>query len=421
MHLERHPNLHSEKEFETDMSQHPLPDNLHIDTLAVRAAVDRSQYGENSEAMYLTSGYVQPDAETAARRFAGEEEGYTYARLGNPTVASMEIRLAALEGSEACIATSTGMSAILLMCLGLLKSGDHVICSHSLFGSTIKLIGSEFAKFGVQTTFVSQTQVAEWQAAMQPNTRLLFAETPTNPLTEVCDIKALAQIAHAGNALLVVDNCFATPILQRPIAMGADLVVHSGTKYLDGQGRVMAGALCGSKALIDDVFGPVMRSAGMTLSPFNAWVVLKGLETLGIRMKAQSEQALALAQWLETQAHVSRVFYPGLKSHPQHELAIAQQSNMGGAVLSFEVKAQSPEQGRQNAFKVMNAMRTASLCTNLGDVKTLIAHPASTSHGRLTEAQRQVAGIQQSLIRVAVGLEHLDDLKADFLRGFQAL
>jgi O-succinylhomoserine sulfhydrylase len=403
------------------MSQHPLPDNLHIDTLAVRAAVDRSQYGENSEAMYLTSGYVQPDAETAARRFAGEEDGYTYARLGNPTVASMEVRLAALEGAEACIATSTGMSAILLMCLGLLKSGDHVICSHSMFGSTIKLIGSEFAKFGVQTTFVSQTQVAEWKAAMQPNTRLLFAETPTNPLTEVCDIKALAEIAHAGHALLVVDNCFATPILQRPLEMGADLIVHSGTKYLDGQGRVMAGALCGSKALIDDVFGPVMRSAGMTLSPFNAWVVLKGLETLGIRMKAQSEQTMALAQWLETQPQVARVFYPGLKSHPQHALAMAQQSGMGGAVLSFEVKAQSPEQGRENAFKVMNAMRTVSLCTNLGDVKTLVAHPASTSHGRLTEAQRQVAGIQQSLIRVAVGLEHLDDLKADFLRGFSAL
>jgi O-succinylhomoserine sulfhydrylase len=403
------------------MSQHPLPDNLHIDTLAVRAAVDRSQYGENSEAMYLTSGYVQPDAETAARRFAGEEDGYTYARLGNPTVASMEVRLAALEGAEACIATSTGMSAILLMCLGLLKSGDHVICSHSMFGSTIKLIGSEFAKFGVQTTFVSQTQVAEWKAAMQPNTRLLFAETPTNPLTEVCDIKALAEIAHAGHALLVVDNCFATPILQRPLEMGADLIVHSGTKYLDGQGRVMAGALCGSKALIDDVFGPVMRSAGMTLSPFNAWVVLKGLETLGIRMKAQSEQTMALAQWLEAQPQVARVFYPGLKSHPQHALAMAQQSGMGGAVLSFEVKAQVPEQGRENAFKVMNAMRTVSLCTNLGDVKTLVAHPASTSHGRLTEAQRQVAGIQQSLIRVAVGLEHLDDLKADFLRGFSAL
>ncbi len=403
------------------MSQHPLPDNLHIDTLAVRAAVDRSQYGENSEAMYLTSGYVQPDAETAARRFAGEEEGYTYARLGNPTVSSFEMRLAALEGAVACIATSTGMSAILLMCLGLLKSGDHVICSHSLFGSTIKLIGSEFAKFGVQTSYVSQTNVAEWKAAMQPNTRLLFAETPTNPLTDVCDIQALADIAHAGNALLVVDNCFATPILQRPLEMGADLIVHSGTKYLDGQGRVMAGALCGSKALIDDVFGPVMRSAGMTLSPFNAWVVLKGLETLGIRMHAQSQQALALAQWLEAQPQVARVYYPGLKSHAQHTLAMKQQSGLGGAVLSFEVKANSPEQGRENAFKVMNATRTVSLSTNLGDVKTLVAHPASTSHGRLSEAQRQVAGIQQSLIRVAVGLEHLDDLKADFIRGFQAL
>ncbi len=403
------------------MSQYPLPDNLHIDTLAVRAAVDRSQYGENSEAMYLTSGYVQPDAETAARRFAGEEEGYTYARLGNPTVSSFEMRLAALEGAEACIATSTGMSSILLMCLGLLKSGDHVICSHSMFGSTIKLIGSEFAKFGVQTSYVSQTNVAEWKAAMQPNTRLLFAETPTNPLTDVCDIQALADIAHAGNALLVVDNCFATPILQRPLEMGADLIVHSGTKYLDGQGRVMAGALCGSKALIDDVFGPVMRSAGMTLSPFNAWVVLKGLETLGIRMHAQSQQALALAQWLEAQSQVARVYYPGLKSHAQHALAMKQQSGLGGAVLSFEVKANSPEQGRENAFKVMNATRTVSLSTNLGDVKTLVAHPASTSHGRLSEAQRQVAGIQQSLIRVAVGLEHLDDLKADFIRGFQAL
>jgi O-succinylhomoserine sulfhydrylase len=403
------------------MSQHPLPENLHIDTLAVRAAVDRSQYGENSEAMYLTSGYVQPDAETAARRFAGEEEGYTYSRLGNPTVTSFEMRLAAMEGAEACVATSTGMSAILLMCLGLLKSGDHVICSHSLFGSTIKLIGSEFAKFGVQTSYVSQTNVAEWQAAMQPNTRLLFAETPTNPLTDVCDIQALADIAHAGNALLVVDNCFATPILQRPLSMGADLVVHSGTKYLDGQGRVMAGALCGSKTLIEDVFGTVMRSAGMTLSPFNAWVVLKGLETLSIRMQAQSLQALALAQWLEAQPQVARVYYPGLKSHPQHALAMKQQSGLGGAVLSFEVKANTPEQGRENAFKLMNATRMVSLSTNLGDVKTLVAHPASTSHGRLSEAQRQVAGIQQGLIRVAVGLEHLEDLKADFTRGFQAL
>jgi O-succinylhomoserine sulfhydrylase len=341
--------------------------------------------------------------------------------LGNPTVTSMEMRLAALEVAEACIATSTGMSAILLMCMGLLKSGDHVICSHSLFGSTIKLIGGEFAKFGVTTSFVSQTDVAEWKAAMQPNTRLLFAETPTNPLTEVCDISALADIAHAQGALLVVDNCFATPILQRPLSMGADLIVHSGTKYLDGQGRVMAGALCGSKALIEEVFFPVMRSAGMTLSPFNAWVILKGMETLGLRMQAQSRQTLELARWLEAQPQVARVFYPGLPSHPQHELAMRQQSGLGGAVLSFQVKADQPEQGRARAFHVMNAMRTVSLCTNLGDVKTLVAHPASTSHGRLTEAQRQTAGIQQSLIRVAVGLEHLDDLKADFLRGFDTL
>ena len=403
------------------MTQPSSPKDWHTETLAVRAAVDKSQYGENSEALYLTSSFTQPDSETAARRFAGEQDGFIYSRFTNPTTASMEVRLAALEGSEACVATASGMAAVLLLCMGLLKSGDHVICSHSLFGSSIKLIGSEFAKFGVQTSYVSQTNVAEWKAAMQPNTRLLFAETPTNPLTDVCDIQALADIAHDGNALLVVDNCFATPILQRPLEMGADLIVHSGTKYLDGQGRVMAGALCGSKALIEDVFGPVMRSAGMTLSPFNAWVVLKGLETLGIRMHAQSQQALALAQWLEAQPQVARVYYPGLKSHAQHALAMKQQSGLGGAVLSFEVKANSPEQGRENAFKVMNATRTVSLSTNLGDVKTLVAHPASTSHGRLSEAQRQVAGIQQSLIRVAVGLEHLDDLKADFTRGFQAI
>jgi len=398
-----------------------LPQGLHLDTLAVRAAVDKTQYGENSEALFITSSFTQPDCETAARRFSGEEEGYIYSRFTNPTVASMEKRLAALEGSEACIGTASGMAAVLLLCMGLLKSGDHVVCSRSVFGSTLKLIGSEFGKFGVQTTFVSQTDPDEWRRAMQPNTKLLFAETPTNPLTEVCDIRVLADIAHSGGALLVVDNCFATPILQRPLEMGADLIVHSGTKYLDGQGRVMAGALCGSKALIEDVFGPVMRSAGMTLSPFNAWVVLKGLETLGIRMHAQSQQALALAQWLEAQPQVARVYYPGLKSHAQHALAMKQQSGLGGAVLSFEVKANSPEQGRENAFKVMNATRTVSLSTNLGDVKTLVAHPASTSHGRLSEAQRQVAGIQQSLIRVAVGLEHLDDLKADFTRGFQAL
>ena len=397
------------------------PSVLHRDTQSVRAAVARGQYGENSEALYLTSGYVQPDAATAARRFAGEEEGYTYARLGNPTVSSMEQRLAALEGTEACIGTASGMGAILLMCMGLLKSGDHVICSHSMFGSTIKLIGGEFAKFGVQSTFVSQTDVREWQAAVKPNTRLLFAETPTNPLTEVCDIAALADVAHRAGALFAVDNCFATPVFQRPVEMGADLIVHSGTKYLDGQGRVMAGALCGTKALVNDVFGPVMRSAGMTLAPFNAWVILKGMETLNIRMQAQSEQALRLAQWLEGHPAIERVLYPGLVSHPQHALAMAQQSGSGGAVLSFVVKAADPEQARARAFHVMDSMQTLSLSTNLGDVKTLVAHPASTSHGRLSEAQRQSAGIGQGLVRVAVGLEHMADIQADLARGLDSL
>jgi O-succinylhomoserine sulfhydrylase len=403
------------------MSDQPSPIDLHRDTQSVRAAVARSQYGENSEALYLTSGYVQPDAATAARRFAGEEEGYTYARLGNPTVSSMEQRLAALEGTEACIGTASGMGAILLMCMGLLKSGDHVICSHSMFGSTIKLIGAEFAKFGVQSTFVSQTDVGEWQAAVKPNTRLLFAETPTNPLTEVCDIAALADVAHRAGALFAVDNCFATPVFQRPVEMGADLIVHSGTKYLDGQGRVMAGALCGTKALINDVFGPVMRSAGMTLAPFNAWVILKGMETLNIRMQAQSDQALTLAQWLEGHPAIERVLYPGLASHPQHALAMAQQSGSGGAVLSFVLKAADPEQARARAFHVMDSMQTLSLSTNLGDVKTLVAHPASTSHGRLSEAQRQSAGIGQGLVRVAVGLEHMADIQADLARGLDSV
>jgi O-succinylhomoserine sulfhydrylase len=403
------------------MSDQPSPIDLHRDTQSVHAAVARSQYGENSEALYLTSGYVQPDAATAARRFAGEEEGYTYARLGNPTVSSMEQRLAALEGTEACIGTASGMGAILLMCMGLLKSGDHVICSHSMFGSTIKLIGGEFAKFGVQSTFVSQTDVGEWQAAVKPNTRLLFAETPTNPLTEVCDIAALADVAHRAGALFAVDNCFATPVFQRPVEMGADLIVHSGTKYLDGQGRVMAGALCGTKALVNDVFGPVMRSAGMTLAPFNAWVILKGMETLNIRMQAQSDQALRLAQWLEGHPAIERVLYPGLASHPQHALAMAQQSGSGGAVLSFVLKAADPEQARARAFHVMDSMQTLSLSTNLGDVKTLVAHPASTSHGRLSEAQRQSAGIGQGLVRVAVGLEHMADIQADLACGLDSL
>jgi O-succinylhomoserine sulfhydrylase len=309
------------------------------------------------------------------------------------------------------------MSAVLLLCMGLLKSGDHVVCSRSVFGSTLKLIGSEFGKFGVQTTFVSQTDVDEWRRAVQPNTRLLFAETPTNPLTDVCDIAVLADIAHQAGALLAVDNCFCTPALQRPIDLGADIVVHSGTKHLDGQGRVVAGALCASDALIRGTFVPVMRSAGMSLSPFNAWVVLKGMETLGIRMQAQSQRALELARWLEAHPRVARVYYPGLESHPQHALAMRQQQGLGGAVLSFDVKGDTPEAGRRNAFHVIDSTQMLSVTANLGDVKTTITQPASTSHGRLTEAQRQAAGIQQHLIRVAVGLEHLDDLKADLSRG----
>ena len=399
----------------------PLPPGLQLQTLAVREAEAKSQFGENSEALYLTSSFVQPDAATAARRFAGEEDGYIYSRFTNPTVASMEQRLAALEGTEACMGTSSGMSAILLMCMGLLKAGDHVVCSQSVFGSTIKLIAGEFGKFGVQSTFVSQTDVGAWQAAIQPNTKLLFAETPTNPLTEVCDIAALADVAHQAGAWLAVDNCFCSPALQQPAKLGADLIIHSGTKYLDGQGRVVAGAICCSQKMIDEKFMPVMRSAGMSLSPFNAWVVLKGLETLSIRMKAQSENALALATWLEAQPQVARVYYPGLKSHPQHELALRQQSGMGGAVLSFDVKAQGPEQSRQKAFHVIDHTQVMSITANLGDTKTTITHPASTSHGRLTEVQRQAAGIGQGLIRVAVGLEHIDDLKADLARGLDTL
>lgn len=407
------------------MTQKALPDNLHRDTLAVRTAVDKSQYGENSEALYLTSSFVQSDAATAVRRFANEEEGYIYSRFSNPTVASMEQRLAAMEGTEACIGTASGMAAILLMCMGLLKSGDHVICSQSVFGSTIKLIGGEFGRFGVQTTFVSQTDVAEWRAAVRPNTRLLFAETPTNPLTEVCDIRALADIAHAAGALLAVDNCFCSPALSQPVKFGADLVIHSGTKYLDGQGRVIAGAICGTKQLIDEKLVPIMRSAGMSLSPFNAWVVLKGLETLSIRMQAQSANALALATWLEAQPGVERVYYPGLASHPQHALAMRQQTlngqGCGGAVVAFSLKGDDAENARKNAFHVIDSTLVCSITSNLGDTKTTITHPATTSHGRLTEAQRLAAGISQGLVRLAVGLEYIDDLKADLARGLDSL
>jgi O-succinylhomoserine sulfhydrylase len=403
------------------MTEKKLPPNLHRETLAVRTGIEASQYGENSEALYLSSSFVQPDAATAMRRFAGTEEGFTYSRTSNPTVTAFERRLAALEGTEAAIGASSGMGAILMMCMGLLKAGDHVVCSRSVFGSTLNLIGTIFGKFGVETTFVSQTDVAEWRAAMRPATKLLFAETPTNPLTDVCDIQALAAIAHSGGALLCVDNCFCTPVLQRPIELGADLIIHSGTKYLDGQGRVLAGAICGPNRLIRDVFDPVVRTAGMALSPFNAWVVLKGMETLGIRMQAQCAAALELARWLEAHAKVARVYYPGLPSHGQHELAMKQQSGLGGAVVSFDVVGDGPEALRRNAFHVIDSTQVLSITANLGDTKSTITHPGTTSHGRLKEEQRQAAGISQGLIRVAVGLEHLDDLKADLARGLDTL
>jgi len=397
-----------------------LPQGLHLETLAVRTALAPSQHGENSEGLFLTSAYVQPDAQTSARRFADMED-FTYSRTSNPTVRSFEARLAAMEGAEAAVATATGMSAILLLIMGLLKAGDHVVCSRSVFGSTVSLFAKEFGKFGVETSFVSQTDLAEWRAALRPTTKLLFAETPTNPLTDVCDIRALADLAHDAGALLTVDNTFCSPALQRPLALGADLVMHAGTKYLDGQGRVMAGALCGSDRLMREVFGPVVRTAGMTLSPFNAWVVLKGMETLALRMKAQSESALAVARWLEAHPSVSRVYFPGLSSHPQHELAMRQQSGLGGAVLSFDVRAIGAEQAREAAFKVIDSTRILSIATNLGDTKSIITHPATTSHGRLTEAQRQAVGIGQGLIRLAVGLEHVDDITDDLQRGLGRL
>ena len=392
-----------------------LPPDARLDTLAVREGLPPSSWGENSEALFLTSSFVHPDAATAAARFANEEEAFVYSRFSNPTVTMMERRLAALEGAQAAIGTASGMAAILLLVMGTLKGGDHVVCSQSVFGSTIRLL-QDFAKYGIETSFVSQTDVDAWRAAVRPNTRLLFAETPSNPLTEVCDIAALADIAHQAGALLCVDNCFCSPALQQPIRLGADVVMHSGTKFLDGQGRVIAGALCGTEALVNDKLVPVMRSAGMSLSPFNAWVVLKGMETLSLRVRAQSERAFALAQWLERQPQVERVYHPSLPSHPQHRLAMAQQSGLGGAVVSFVARG-----GREGAFHVIDSTRICSITANLGDTKTTITHPASTSHGRLTEAQRQSAGIVQGMIRVGVGLDDLEDLKADLMRGLATL
>lgn len=399
-----------------------LPEGLHPQTLAVRQAVPPSQYGEHSEALMLTSSYVQPDAASSARRFANEEPGYTYTRTANPTVTSFEQRLAAMEGTQSAIAAATGMGAIALMAYGLLKTGDHIVASRSMFGSTIRLLGTELARFGVETTFVPQTDLAQWQAAIRPGrTRLLFAETPTNPLTDLCDIRALADLAHNAGAWLAVDNSFLTPALQKAAGLGADLVIHSGTKFLEGQGRVMAGAVCGPDELVQERLMPFIRSAGFNLSPFNAWVVLKGMETLFIRMREQSRQALELARWLQQHPQVARVYYPGLPEHPQHALAQRQHTGADGAVLAFDVVGNTPEELRQRAFAVIDRCRVISKTTNLGDVKTTLSHPATTSHGRLSEQQRQEAGIGQGLLRISAGLEYLKDVQDDLLRGLDAL
>ncbi|MEJ5211164.1 MAG: O-succinylhomoserine sulfhydrylase [Burkholderiales bacterium] len=390
-----------------------MSEEYRLDTLAVRAGIQRSQFHEHAEALFLTSSFVFDSAEQAAKRFSGEEPGNIYARFTNPTVTMFQERLAALEGAEACVATASGMAAILACVMGLLSAGDHIVASRAIFGATVQLFGNILKRFGVETSFVSPTDVGEWEAAVRPNTRLLFAETPSNPLTEVCDIAALADIAHRHGAWLAVDNCFCTPILQRPLELGADIVIHSATKYLDGQGRVLGGAVLGSKALLDGVY-TFLRTAGPTLSAFNAWVILKGLETLRLRMEAHSANALALARWLEEQPRVARVLYPGLPSHPQHALAMRQQKT-GGGIVSFEVKG-----GREAAWRVIDATRLLSITANLGDTKTTITHPATTTHGRLTPEQRAAAGISDGLIRIAVGLEAVEDIQADLARGLAA-
>jgi O-succinylhomoserine sulfhydrylase len=390
-----------------------MNESFHLETLAVRAGQRRSQFGEHAEALYLTSSFVFENAAQAAARFSGEEEGMVYARFSNPTVSMMQDRLAALEGAEGCIATASGMSAILSTVMALLKAGDHVVASRSIFGATQQLFGNILPRFGLDTTFVTGTSPEAFRAALRPSTKLVFVETPSNPLTEVFDIAALADVAHAHGALIAVDNCFCTPILQRPLELGADLVIHSATKYLDGQGRVLGGAVCGRKVLTEEVF-KFLRTAGPTISPFNAWVILKGLETLKIRMQAQSASALDLARRLEANPKVARVFYPGLASHPQHALAMRQQA-LGGAIVSFEVKG-----ARAEAWRVVDNCKLLSITANLGDVKTTITHPASTTHGRITPEARAEAGIGEGLLRIAVGLESVDDIEADLLRGLAA-
>jgi O-succinylhomoserine sulfhydrylase len=388
-----------------------MADKAEFDTLALRTGIHRSQFGEHSEAMYLTSSFVFENAAQAAARFTGGAEGNIYSRFTNPTVTAFQERLAALEGAETCVATASGMSAILATAMAVLKAGDHVLCSASVFGSTVQLFSNIMGKFGVDTTFVVGASVAAWEEALRKNTRLMFLETPSNPLTEIADIAALAAVSRRAGALLAVDNCFCTPALQLPLQLGADLVIHSATKYLDGQGRVLGGAVLGARGPVMDGVYAFLRTAGPSLSPFNAWVLLKGLETLRIRMDAQSQAALQLAQWLEAHLGVERVYYPGLPSHPQHELAKKQQ-RLGGAVVSFEVKG-----GRAAAWRVVDATRMISITANLGDTKTTITHPATTTHGRISPEARKAAGIGEGLLRVAVGLEALSDIEADLERG----
>jgi O-succinylhomoserine sulfhydrylase len=390
-----------------------MSEDYKLETLAVRAGVERSQFGEHSEALYLTSSFVFKSAAQAAARFGNQEPGNIYSRFTNPTVSVFEQRLAALEGAECCVATSSGMAAILSCVMGLLKAGDHILCSAGVFGATVQLLGTIMKRFGIDTTFVSGTGIANWQAALTPKTRMFYLETPSNPLTEVYDVAALAELARKAGALLVVDNCFCSPALQQPLALGADVVIHSATKYLDGQGRVLGGAVLGKRDVIYEGVLGFLRTAGPTLSAFNAWIILKGLETLGIRMQAQSASALELARWLEKQPAVERVYYPGLPSHPQHALALRQQKS-GGGIVSFDVKG-----GREAAWRVVDHTRLISITANLGDTKTTITHPASTTHGRITAEARAAAGIAEGLLRVAVGLEALEDIEADLRRGMR--
>lgn len=392
------------------MSVENTPEQYHAETLAIRGGRESSDYREHSQALHLTSSFCYESAEQAAAMFMGEIEGYTYSRFTNPTVTAFQQRLALMEGGERAIATATGMAAIQAIMMSLLKAGDHIVSSQSLFGSTTNLFAGLLAKFGVETTFVNATDLAAWEAAVKPNSKLFFLETPSNPLTEIADIAAVAAIAHCHDALLVVDNSFCSPALQQPLKLGADLVMHSATKYLDGHGRVMGGAVVGGHALVEQVYLHV-RTAGPTLAPFNAWVLLSGLETLSLRMEKHSANALQLAQWLEAHPAVERVYYPGLASHPQHELAARQQQG-GGAVVSFVVKG-----GRAGAWKLVDGVQLISRTANLGDVKSTITHPASTTHARVAPEVRLKAGIEEGLIRVAVGLENVADLQADLARG----